>query len=143
MISFDPFDQRARFFNLVDDVCRALDQPVPVLDAEDVMSVLFCFDEVRFELSHDMTCNADVMLLECEFGSPPESEEALKGLMQANLNLLRAAQGSFGLRRVGDLSTVTFGRYLPLGDHSLDIQVRAAIQAMVGHVRLWQTGAFF
>jgi hypothetical protein len=101
MHSSDSVERRARFFNLVDDVCRELDQPVPVMPdapADVPLTMGIEVDRMRFELTFLPEEESD-LLLDCVVGACPDDEEMLLALLKANVDLLRDEQGSFSLWR--------------------------------------------
>lgn len=141
MISFDPFEQRARFFNLVDDVCRALDQPVPVMPDESLDSPLTMgieVDRTSFELTFLPEEGAD-LLLDCLIGPCPEDEEMLMALLKANVDLLRDEQGSFSLRQEGNV--VAFSTSFASGETD-GARLAEALRALSVQAAAWRDGLF-
>ena len=132
---------RSRFIALTDELCSIANQPVQQADSAEMAVVSLVVDDVPFDLIHDSSVGGDVFLVECELGPPPEDEETLLGLLQANMQMLRDYQGSFGLRHEGDKTLVTHGRYLSLTD-SHATAVQATMQAAAHRALAWRTGEF-
>ena len=106
------------------------------------MLVSLVIDDVAFDLVHDVDVDGDAFLVECELGPPPQSEETLLSLLQANMQMLRREHGSFGLRRDGDTVLVTHGIYQSLTEvHATAL--RGTMQTLAHRALVWRTGASF
>lgn len=133
---------RGRFIALADELDGASGQSEIESNSADAMLVSLRVDGVAFDLVHDLNADSDTLLVECELGPPPESNEVLLGLLQSNMQMLRAEQGSFGLRRVGDDMVITFSKHLSLTDcHASALQ--ATMKTLAVRAAAWRCGAIF
>jgi hypothetical protein len=133
---------RSRFIALTGELCNTPNQATPEQDSTETMVVSFVIDDVAFDLVHEVDVDGDAFLVECELGPPPQSDEMLLGLLQANMHLLREEHGSFGLRRDGDEVWVTYATYKSLTEvHATAL--RETMQTLAHRALIWRTGASF
>lgn len=135
----DPDRWQCLFVQRMRALFEANGQPPPELknDGEAADAVGFTVDGVDFEISHDATPHRDHLLLECEFGTAPQDEWALRKLLRLNRRLQPTGRGSFGWRREAD--AITFGMLLPLARCEKDT-IEAVMAAIAQQAHHWRAG---
>lgn len=96
----DSYQWRRRFIDLVEDVFRDLGFPPPAMthDPNTPLAMEIEVEGISFEVVHTPDQRPDHLLIECNFGHPPDERlaPALKRLMEVNLIMAREHQASFG-----------------------------------------------
>ncbi|KQU80520.1 MULTISPECIES: CesT family type III secretion system chaperone [unclassified Rhizobacter] len=135
----DPDRWQSLFVQRMRALFEANGQPAPELslDGEAADAVGFTVDGVDFEISHEAERHRDRLLLECEFGTAPRDEWALRKLLRLNRRLQPTGRGSFGWRQ--DADAITFGMQLPLAQCEKDT-IEAVMAAIAQQAHHWRAG---
>jgi len=135
----DPDRWHGVFVQCMRALFEANGQAAPDLkhDDEAADAVGFTVDGVDFAISHDAARHRDHLLLECEFGTAPRDEWALRKLLRLNRRLQPSGRGSFGWRREAD--AISFGVQLPLARCEKDT-IEAVMAAIAQQVHHWRAG---
>jgi hypothetical protein len=130
---------RDSFLSLVDDTCRALDVPQPMppqSHIDEPLTVRLDVDQTSFELSFHPDLPGDSFLLDCLMGPCPKGNDAVVGLLQANLELLRQEQGCLGWRE--DQDSIVLSTWVPMGDSS-GVWLSEAMRSLAEQAAQWRS----
>ncbi|MDB5798415.1 MAG: molecular chaperone Tir [Paucimonas sp.] len=96
----DTYHWRRRFIDLVEDVFRDLGFPPPAMthDPAQPLAMEIEVEGISFEVVHTPDQRPDHLLIECNFGQPPQEKivPVLMRLLEVNLVMAREHQAAFG-----------------------------------------------